>query len=117
METVKEIVMALLMSPAVQGAIVAGISYLFVNKLCKKYPKVGIFYVRYRGAMISAIKMAETEIPDDTQNKALHRLDRALQYTIQLIEVAENRTINDGAEIAKLKSDISAVHHEVLDAK
>ena len=110
----KDLIISVLESQAVQTLIVGGVVYL-LGKLFVKEPKVGLFFEKYKGAMIKGIKLAEAEIPDDTQNKSLVRLDRALQYTIQLIEIAENRKVTTEAELAQIKSDISAVHHEVID--
>ena len=112
-----DMIIEILRTEAVQYAIVFGVLYPLIKKLFVKVPKAELFYHEYKGAMINAIKMAEAEIPDDTENKALHRLDLALQYTVQLIETAEGKKVESVAEVAKLKSDISLVHHEVLDAK
>jgi len=110
-----EILIAILNTQAVQVGIVSLIG-LLAAKLFVKVPKAGLFFEKYKGAMIHAVKMAETEIPDGTDNKALKRLDIALQYTIKLIEVAEAKSLNYTDKM-KIKSDLSLVHHEVKDAK
>lgn len=109
-----DFIIAILNTEAVQAAIVAGVAYL-LGKLFVKSPKTELFFDKYKGAMIKAVKLAEAEIPDDTENKALHRLDLALQYTVKLIETAEGKKIVSQADLAKLQNDISHVHNEVLD--
>ena len=111
----KDLIISILNTDAVQTAIVAGILFL-LGKLFIKVPKAELFYQEYKGAMIKAVKLAEAEIPDDTQNKGLRRLDQALLYTVKLIEIAEGKVLPPEAK-AKLKSDLSAVHDEVLDAR
>jgi len=97
-----------------QLLILALISYVG-GKLFGKFPKVKKFYDQYRGEMIRIVKLVETEIPDGTSNKALHRLDLALQYTIRLIEKRENRALSE-KEVAEVRSNLSEVHHEVESA-
>ena len=67
---------------------------------------------KYEGSIISAIKYAEKEIPDDTPNKALGRANAALQYVLKI-----HREVNDRAataeEVAEIKEGISIVHAEL----
>ena len=105
------ILIAILNTQAVQVGIVS-LTALLGAKIFVKAPKVGLFFEKYKGAMIHAVKMAETEIPDSTDNKALKRLDIALQYTIKLIEVAEAKTLNYTDKM-RIKSDLSLVHNEI----
>ena len=110
-----EILLSVLNSESVKYAIVLGIIWA-LKKLFAKEPKVKLFYDDYKGAMIKAIKFAEAEIPDDTENKHLRRLDLALKYTVELINTAEERKLSKTKiNPAKLTADISAVHHEVID--
>ena len=82
------------------------------GKLFGKFPKLKKFYDNYRGEMIRVIKLVEAEIPDTTDNKSLHKLDRALQYMILLIEKRESRVLTSN-EILEVRSNISEVHHEI----
>jgi len=107
----QELVLELLNTQAAQTIIIAGLIYLF-GKLTIKVPSIKVFYDKYKGEMARIVKLVEVEIPDNTNNKSLHRLDLALQYVIQLIETKENRKLSD-AEVLEVRSAISEVHLEV----
>ena len=107
----EELLIAVLNSTAVQMLIFAGIIYVG-GKLFGKFPKIRKFYVKYKGEMIRVIKMVESEIADNTDNKSLLRLDKALQYMIMLVEKRENRILSD-SEKDELRTTISEVHNEI----
>ena len=96
-------------------AFITGVAFIicYLGKLiASKKPSWEILIQKYRGHVIRAIKLAEAEIPDDTTNKGMKRLDCALQYAIRAIEVAENRPMTD-KEKTVLNSAISEVHNDV----
>jgi len=107
----KDLLIAVLNSDAVQTLILFGVVYVG-GKIFAKWPKVRKFYDQYKGEMVRIVKTVETEIPDGTENKALARADKALQYIIQLIEKRENRTLTE-KEKAELSNDMNEVHFEV----
>ncbi|MGE4529661.1 MAG: hypothetical protein AB7D00_14950 [Rhodospirillaceae bacterium] len=72
-------------------------------------------WAKYQGAIISAVRLAEKEIPDDTPHAALRRFDEALRYVLQVYAEAEKR-MPSPSEIAALKEGIRIVHNE-LDLK
>ncbi len=68
---------------------------------------------RYEGSIITAIKLAEKQIPDDTHNAGLARLDRALQLVIQPYKDAHNGHVPSDRVIEQLKEGIQLKHHEL----
>jgi len=109
-----DILIKLLDTSAVQTLIIMGAVFVG-GKLFGKFPKLKKFYDNYRGEMIRVIKLVEAEIPDTTDNKSLHKLDRALQYMIVLIEKRENRSLSL-AEKSEIRNNLSEVHHEIEPA-
>jgi len=105
-----ETVWNILNSPAVIAAIAALLVW-GLNRLYAAKPA----WQKYEGAIISAIKYAEKAIPDDSDNKAVQRINAALQYAVTIIQEREGRPLKD-AEVASLK-DAIAVKHDVLDAE
>ncbi len=66
----------------------------------------------YEGAIISAIKFAEKQIPDDADDTATKRLGAALRYVVDVFE-AVNRRRAKRAEIDKLTEGIRITHAEL----
>ena len=107
----KDTIIALLNTDAVQTLIISGLVFLF-GKLVLKVPSVKPFFDKYKGEMVRIIKLVEVEIPDGTTNKGWMRLDRALQYVIVLIEKAEKRKLSD-TEKDEIRGNLSEAHLEV----
>ncbi len=103
-KTVLEIAWAALNSPAGISVFAALVLY-GLNKLYTKKP----LWQQYEGAIISAVKFAEQEIPDDTPNKGLERLDTALRYVLKVYEEACGKAPS-AAQKAQLKEGIQIVH-------
>ena len=94
-------------SPAVIAIIAAGLLWL-LNKLYAAKPA----WQALEGTIIAAVKWAEKEIPDDTPNKALVRLNAALNYVVKVYEEARGKSVD--AEIkAELREGIQIVHAEL----
>jgi hypothetical protein len=108
----KDLLLAVLNSEAMQGLIVMVVGWVMV-KVYAKIPKAQTFMDKYRGEMIRAVKMVEKAIQPDSPNKGLRRLDAALVYVIGIIEAAEKRKLS-ATEIAVIRSNISEVHNDVL---
>ena len=64
---------------------------------------------KYEGTIISAIKYAESAIPDDTDNKAVAKFDAALQYVLKIHREVENRAAKP-KEVAVLSEGIRILH-------
>ena len=107
-ETILQNVWELLNSP-VGIAAIAGILLWLLNRLYASKPT----WQKYEGAIISAIKYAEKQIPDDADNKSLARLDAALRYVLKVYQEVNNKTAT-AKEVAELKDGISIVHNELV---
>jgi len=90
---------------------VAGIVLYLLNRLYAAKPA----WAQYEGAIISAVRFAEKEIPDDVSNKGMARLDQALKYVLSTFEQVNGRRATQ-KETAALKDGIQIVHNE-LDAE
>ena len=102
-----ETIWALINSPAGIAAI-AGLFLWLLNRLYAAKPA----WQKYEGAIISGIKYAEKQIPDDADNKSLARFDEALRYVLKVYQEMNNRTAT-AKEIAEIKDGISIVHNEL----
>jgi len=94
-------------SPAVIAIIAAGLLWL-LNKLYAAKPA----WQAFEGTIIAAVKWAEKEIPDDTPNKALNRLNAALNYVVKVYEEARGKPA-DAKVKAELREGIQIVHAEL----
>ena len=89
-------------------AAIAAVALWLLNRLYAAKPG----WAKYEGAIISGIKFAEKQIPDDADNKSLARLDAALRYVLKVYQEMNNRTASP-KEVAELKEGISIVHNEL----
>ncbi len=89
-------------------AVVAGLVLYLLNRLYVARPT----WQRFEGAIISAVKHAEKQIPDDTPNKALAKLDAALRYVLSVFEDVEGRRAKP-KEVADLKEGIQIIHADL----
>jgi hypothetical protein len=97
-------------SPAVIALMAGGLLWL-LNRLYAAKPA----WQAFEGTIIAAVKFAEKEIPDDTPNKALYRLNAALNYVVKVYEEARGKPV-DAQTKAELREGIQIVHNE-LDAQ
>ena len=104
MEKVLGIVWDVMNSPAGITAM-AGVFLWLLNRLYAKKP----LWKRFEGSIISAVRFAEKEIPDDTPGKGLARLNAALKYVLRVYEEAKGRKADAGA-VHELKEGIQVVH-------
>lgn len=77
-----------------------------------KKPKWQTYFEKYSGAFVRGIKLAEANIPDDTTNKNVKRLDDALQYVIRVIEAGEKKKLSEEDKI-HLEAKVSEVHADI----
>ena len=89
-------------------ALIAAVWSWVMAKLFTSKPKWKQYYDQYKGHMVAAVKYAEKQIPDDTENKSARRADAALQYVIGVIAASQNATPDIGA----LKQALNVVHDE-----
>jgi len=101
------LVWTLINSPAGIAAL-AGLTLWALNKLYAAKPT----WTQYEGTIISAVRFAEKEIPDDTPNTGMARLDQALKYVLATFERVNGRRATD-AEAASLKEGIQIVHNDL----
>jgi len=66
----------------------------------------------YEGTIIGAIKYAEKEIPDDTENKSLARLDAAIKYVLEVYQACGERPPSPRL-LSDLRETISVKHAEL----
>ena len=90
---------------------VAGVVLYLLNRLYAAKPA----WAQYEGAIISAVRFAEKEIPDDAPNKGLRRLDEALRYVLRVFHEANKREPTK-TEAMALREGVQIVHNE-LDAE
>lgn len=103
-----ETIWAVINSPAGIAAI-AGLVLWLLNRLYAAKPA----WAKFEGAIISGIKYAEKQIPDDAANKSLARLDAALCYVLKVYQEANKRHAS-AKEIAEIKDGIRIVHNELV---
>src|SRR5690554_5859 len=88
--------------------VIAGLVLWALNKVYAKKPA----WQAFEGTIIAAVKWAEKEIPDDTPNKALNRLNAALSYVVKVYEEARGKYANAKVK-AELREGIQIVHAEL----
>lgn len=86
-------------------AVIAAVVLYALNYIYAKKP----LWQQYEGTIISAIKMAEKTIPDDSENKSVARLDAALKYVLTVYEGVKKRQATE-KELAEIKDGISLIH-------
>jgi hypothetical protein len=67
----------------------------------------------WEGSIITAIKLAEKEIPDDTPNAGLAKLDTALRFVLKAYADANNGKQPSAKLIEQLKQGIQIKHSEL----
>ena len=106
-EKIVAIIWQLLNTPAAITAIASLVLY-GLNRLYMAKP----VWVKFEGTIITAIKLVEKKIPDDTENKGLARLDAALTYVLQIYAQVEGREAT-AKTAADLTEGIQIVHDEL----
>ena len=104
LETILSAVWAALNSPAGIAAL-AGLILWLLNRVYAARPG----WEKYEGAIISAVKFAEKEIPDDVPSAGLARLDAALRHVLRAYEEATGRRATSTVA-ANLKEGIQLTH-------
>ena len=94
-------------SPAVIALLAGGLLWL-LNRVYAARPA----WQAFEGSIIAAVKWAEKEVRDDNPNRALSRLDAALNYVLKVYEEARGRPA-DAKMKAELREGIQIVHAEL----
>ena len=94
-------------SPAVIAVLAGGLLWL-LNRVYAARPA----WQAFEGSIIAAVKWAEKEVRDDNPNRALSRLDAALNYVLKVYEEARGRPA-DAKMKAELREGIQIVHAEL----
>ncbi len=102
-----KVIWDVLNSPAVIAVLAGGLLWL-LNRLYAAKPA----WQPFEGTIIAAVKWAEKQIPDDTPNRAMNRLDAALRYVTQVYEQARGKAA-DAKVRAELREGIQIVHAEL----
>ncbi len=97
----------ILNSPAVIAFVAVMVIWL-LNRLYAKKPA----WKKYEGAIITAIKYAEKQVPDDSTSSGVSKLNTALQYAVNVFEEMQNRRPNSD-EVHELKEGIQIKHAEM----
>jgi hypothetical protein len=106
-----EKIMELLWTGLNSPAAIAGLAALVLWALNKLYARRPAWQA-FEGSIIAAVKRAEKEIPDDTPNKAMAKLNSAMQYVVRVFEEVNRRRPTD-AEQAELREGIQIVHADL----
>lgn len=106
-ETIITTIWTAINSPAAISVFAGAVLWL-LNKVYAAKPA----WKQYEGAIISGIKFAEKNIPNNTENAGLKRLDCALQYVLQVYAETEGKAATP-AVIAEIKDAIPQIHVEL----
>ena len=68
---------------------------------------------QYEGSIITGIKLAEKQIPDDTPNAGLAKLDAALRFVLNAYAEANNGKQPSAALVEQIKQGIQIKHSEL----
>lgn len=92
-------------------AIVSAIILWLLGRMVTARPA----WAEWEGTIITAIRMAEKQIPDNVANAGLQRLDVALKYVLSVYQRAKGDQA-DGKTIESLRQGIQIVHDR-MDAE
>ena len=68
---------------------------------------------KYEGSIITGIKLAEKQIPDDTPNAGLAKLDAALRFVIDAYAEANNGKQPSAKLVEEIKQGIQITHNDL----
>ncbi|MCK9179105.1 MAG: hypothetical protein M0P93_08890 [Candidatus Cloacimonetes bacterium] len=88
--------------------LIAGVLLWALNKVYAKKPA----WQAFEGSIITGIKWAEKQIPDDSENKSVMKLNAALQYVLNVYKHTEGKRASKAVE-AELREGIQIIHAEL----
>ncbi len=106
------VILGIVTSKAAIGAVIGAVIAWIITK--RQDQKHMSHFQQYEGYALSAIRLAEKMITDDTPSKGLQKLDWALQEFIKRYTKATGVQV-DAAMAARIESWISVLH-SALDA-
>ena len=81
--------------------------------LASKFNPLQEKWKQYEGSIITGIKLAEKQIPDDTPNAGLAKLDAALRFVLNAYAEANNGKQPSSALVEQIKQGIQIKHSEL----
>ena len=81
--------------------------------LASKFNPLQEKWKQYEGSIITGIKLAEKQIPDDTPNAGLAKLDAALRFVLNAYAEANNGKQPSVALIEQIKQGIQIKYDEL----
>ena len=108
-DTIYNAVVAFFNSPtgfAVIWALMVGF-FIFLASKFNPFVKA---WEKYEGSIISGIKLAERQIPDDTPNAGMAKLDSALRFVLKAYAEANNGKQPPAKLIEEIKQGIQIKH-------
>jgi len=81
--------------------------------LASKFNPLQEKWKQYEGSIITGIKLAEKQIPDDTPNSGLAKLDSALRFVLNAYAEANNGKKPSDALVEQIKQGIQIKHSEL----
>ena len=81
--------------------------------LASKFNPLQEKWKQYEGSSITGIKLAEKQIPDDTPNSGLAKLDSALRFVLNAYAEANNGKKPSDALVEQIKQGIQIKHSEL----
>jgi hypothetical protein len=81
--------------------------------LASKFNPLQEKWKQYEGSIITGIKLAEKQIPDDTPNGGLAKLDAALRFVLNAYAEANNGKQPSAALIEQIKQGIQIKHADL----
>ena len=106
MEAILDLVWAFLNSPIGITLVVSAVGSIAAAVYAKKP-----LWKKYEGVLISAVKMAEKAVPDDSESAGLQKLDAALEYAIDVLEDMSVKVKKK--DIPELIAGLSEMHEKV----
>ena len=81
--------------------------------LASKFNPLQEKWKQYEGSIITGIKLAEKQIPDDTPNSGLAKLDAALRFVLNAYAEANGGKQPSDALVEQIKQGIQIKHSEL----
>ena len=81
--------------------------------LASKFNPLQEKWKQYEGSIITGIKLAEKQNPDDTPNAGLAKLDAALSFVLNAYAEANNGKQPSSALVEQIKQGIQIKHSEL----
>ena len=81
--------------------------------LASKFNPLQEAWKKYEGSIITGIKLAEKQVPDDTPSAGLAKLDAALRFVLKAYAEANNGKQPPAKLVEEIKQGIQVKHSEL----